>query len=226
LPGLPDTEADSFLRKNDPRGPIVGQPLARYHYDPTRALQELAEVGWRRGPDGRLVNQSGEPVQMYLRGSSSATEETTLVAQLWRQVLGVNVEEEIVPANLTQDREYRAKFPGMEFRSSNGDAVFGLFESRGRVSAENQYRGSNPMGYSNPAFDPLLDRFFQTLDLDQQAAVIKEMSEVLANDVPVIPMYVRVDLAAVRQGVRALDDYAGTTLTRGMARTAHLWDRD
>ena len=82
------------------------------------------------------------------------------------------------------------------------------------------------MGYNNPAFDPILDRFFETIELDQQGAVIREMSEILARDVPIIPMYVRVDLAGVRKGVRALDDYAGTTLTRGMARNAYLWDRD
>jgi len=226
LPGLPDTEADSFLRKNDPRGPIVGQPLARYRYDPNRAFQELADAGWRRGADGRLINEAGEAVQLDLRGSASSAKETSSVAQLWRQTLSVDVAEENVPPARAQDREYRAKFPGMEFRSSNGDNVFALFDSRTRPTAESRYVGGNPTGYESPIFDRLLQSLYATLEESQQAIIIREMGEMLATEVPIMPMYVRVDLAAVVKGVRALaDDYAGTTFTRGMARNAHLWDR-
>jgi hypothetical protein len=32
-------------------------------------------------------------------------------------------------------------------------------------------------------------------------------------------------MAAVNKNVKALDDYSGTTLTKGMARNAYLWDR-
>lgn len=227
LPGLPDTEAESFLRKNDPRGPTVGLPLARYRYDAVRATRELADIGWQRAVDGRLLNQAGEQVQIDLRGSAGSTKETNFVAQLWRQTLGMDVAEETVPTARQQDREYRAKFPGLEFRSSNGDNVFSLFDSRARPTAENRWVGGNPTSYVNPAYDRLLESFFSAFEQPQQAAVIKEMSEILASDLPILPMYVRVDLAPVRKGVRALaDDYAGTTLTRGMARNAYLWDRD
>ncbi|MBM2809652.1 MAG: hypothetical protein HW416_411 [Chloroflexi bacterium] len=226
LPGLPDTEAESFLRPNDPRGAVVGKPLARYRYDPPQALREMAEAGWLRGADGRLLNAAGQQVQLDMRGSASSAKETSSVSQLWRQTLGVEMVEETVPPARAQDREYRAKYPGMEFRSSNGDNIFALFDSTRRPNAENRYVGGNPTGYVNLAFDRLLDRLYAAIEINDQANIIKQMSDMLADDVPVIPMYVRVDLTAVVKDVRALaDDYAGTTLTRGMARNAHLWER-
>jgi hypothetical protein len=48
----------------------------------------------------------------------------------------------------------------------------------------------------------------------------------LATDLPALPVYVEVLLGAVRAGVHALDDFAGTTGPGQISRNAHLWSRD
>jgi ABC-type transport system substrate-binding protein len=74
--------------------------------------------------------------------------------------------------------------------------------------------------------DRLSDALYATLDDREQGRLLREAAEILATDVPVIPLYFRTSFAAVRTGIRALDDYAGTQGSGAMARNAHLWDRD
>jgi hypothetical protein len=57
------------------------------------------------------------------------------------------------------------------------------------------------------------------------------MAEIMATELPALPMYFRVSFAAVAKGVHALtNDYPGT---RGpgsapglMSRNAYLWDKE
>ncbi|HEY3117259.1 MAG TPA: ABC transporter substrate-binding protein, partial [Chloroflexota bacterium] len=226
LPGIPNTDADSFMPKNDPRAPAVGQPFARYPYDQTQALRDLADAGWSRAADGRMLNRSGEPVQINLRASVLDTKEVSVMSDYWRQ-LGIDMVEQIYPPALSQDREYRAKSPGLEIQSrGSGDDVLDNLYSSNRPLPENRYVGSNPSGYNSPAFDRLYDQLTSTIDQGQQGSLIRDMGDILATDMPVLPTYFRVQMALVPKGVHALEDYAGTTLARGSARSSYLWDKD
>src|SRR5581483_1734203 len=71
LPGFPNTEGYSFMPKSDPRAAAVREPFARYQYDPTQALQELAAGGWRKAANGQIVDQSGAQVAIPLRTTPS-----------------------------------------------------------------------------------------------------------------------------------------------------------
>ncbi len=134
----------------------------------------------------------------------------------------------MIPPALQQDQEYRAKFAAFEMQSREaGDRIGANFDSRRRPSVQSGYQGSNPTGYQNPAMDRLIDRLSATLDQHEQGLILKEMGEMLAADLPVLPTYFRVQMASMLTGIRALtEDYAGTTMARALARNAHLWDRD
>ncbi|MBM2810202.1 MAG: hypothetical protein HW416_961 [Chloroflexi bacterium] len=226
LPGISDNEADSFMPQGDPRAPAVGKPFARYRHDQSLASRELADAGWSSSV-GRLVNAVGDPVQLALRAPPIDAKELSVIAQFWR-ALGIEVTEEVVPPARQQDREYRAKFSAFEMQSREaGDNIVANFDSRRRPTPESGYVGSNPTSYSNPAMDRLIDRLSGTLDQPEQGAILREIGETLAADLPVLPTYFRVQMASVIKGVRALaEDYPGTTQARGLARNAYLWDRD
>lgn len=226
LPGIAGTDGNSFMPDADPRARVVGKPFARFEHDPTRAAQELAEGGWRRAADGRLVNAAGEQITIAIRASSDTQREMAIVAQSWRQ-LGINTTEEAVSGALSQDKEYEAKFPGVITGAhGSGDFVFGKFHSREAATPQNRYTGRNTGGYSNPTLDRLIDQLFGSIDEREQGLILRELGEVLANDLPVFPLYFRVKLAAVTSGVRAFEDFAGTQGPGLASRSAHLWDRD
>lgn len=228
LPGFANTSGDTFMVARDPRGAIVGQPYAQYRYDPARALQEFAEAGWTRGPDGRLLGRDREQVQFEVRGENQNYEkEVPILANWWRQ-LGIATTEFIPPISLARDREYRATFPSVETTSrGRSEDIFISFDGRLHSTAQNRWQGSNISHYANPALDALIDKLEGTLEQEGQGQILKEMGEIMASDLPVLPLYFRPSFVAVRRGIHAMkDDYAGTQGVGAVARYAHLWDRD
>ncbi|MBM2810875.1 MAG: hypothetical protein HW416_1634 [Chloroflexi bacterium] len=208
FPGLPDTNADTFMPKSDPRAPLVGAPFARYPFDRGRAFQELADAGWRQASDSRLLNRDGQQMQIEIRGTANNVKEIALAADFWRQI-GIDAKESPIPRALQQDGEYRTKFPGVEFTArASGDQIFAGLDGRLHAGPLNRWNGANRARYLNPALDAQIDKLRMSIGEGDQARTLKEMGEVLATDLPVVPLYFAVNLAAVRKGVRALvDDY-------------------
>ncbi len=227
LPGFPDTSGDSFMTVRDARAPIVGQPFARYPYDPNRAVQELAAGGWQRDGDGRLLDRGGRRVEIEVRGALDTwSREVSLVADYWRRV-GVDTTE-TVPARAARDNEYVSVFPGIVIRARGSNETFlDAFDGRLQATAENRWAGGNNGHYANPALDRLLDEVAATLETRQQALLLREIGDIMATDLPAMPLYYRTTFAAARKGIIALqDDYAAGGEVGGMARNAHVWDRE
>jgi peptide/nickel transport system substrate-binding protein len=226
LPGFADTEADSFMPLGDPRAAAVGKPFARYRYDSALALRELADAGWGKGADGQMIDAAGEASEIPIRTTGSNTREMEVVAQTWRD-LGFRVTEEPVPGNLTSDRPYRATFPGVEITAQmNGDQILPRFDGR-LCPRPPRFAGSQGGCYTNPELDRLIDKLYATLDIGQQGQVLKDVGELFATEVVMLPLYFAVNLAAVRKEVQALDDFAGAPMgsSAQISRNAHLWDR-
>lgn len=229
LPGQADTSADSFMTANDPRTGIVGQPFARYPYDPARALQELADGGWRRAADGRLLNSAGTQVQFELRAFAIYANAIPIIAADWRR-LGVDVTEYITPPQMNRDGEAQASFPAFELRGrSSSEAVFPSFDGRQGSYAHNRFQGANNGHYANSALDALIDRLYAALDARDRAFVMKDIGELLAAELPVLPFYYGINFFHVRKSLRSTleRDYPNTNDASGgaIARNAHLWER-
>ncbi|MBM2809651.1 MAG: putative bacterial extracellular solute-binding protein, family 5 [Chloroflexi bacterium] len=218
------------MLKSDPRAPTVGKPFARHSYDPQAALQEFADAGWKRGEDGRMVNVVGEAARIELRGGPVEGTEVALMADSWRQ-LGIDAAEEIASVTLARDNEYQATFPALALRAYRSNAeLFPVFDSRAQSTAQNRWQGLNYSHYVNPALDSLTDMLYATTDERQQGQLLKELGEILATDLPALPAYFRVLMAAVTKDVNALvEDYAGGTGPGSgpglLSRNAYLWDR-
>ncbi len=59
-----------------------------------------------------------------------------------------------------------------------------------QIGAERtSWRGRNYGGYSNPAYDTLYDRFATTLEPAARDGLVAEIMKVLADEVPLIPIY-------------------------------------
>jgi len=226
FPGFDDTESDTYMLKKDPRAPVVGKPFARYPFDPARAVQVLAGTSFARASDGRIFNPAGEQVQVPIRGDRAFFKEAQIAGDGWRR-MGFDVAEEVQSPELAGRADYRAQFPGLTtLARGTGDAIFVNFDSRSIPRTQNRFAGQNAGAYANPSFDRLLDQLYASLDQQEQAQLLKQAGEILASDLPLFPLYFRVELTAVVRGVHALtDDYASAD-SRTIARRAHLWDRD
>ena len=106
-----------------------------------------------------------------------------------------------------------------------GDGVFINLDSRLQSTADTKWSGANLAHYANPALDRISDRLQATINRDAQGPILKEGADILASDLPVMPLYFRIAFAVTTNGVRALDDYSAMSDQGFMARNAHLWDR-
>lgn len=65
-------------------------------------------------------------------------------------------------------------------------------------SAENQWVGTNVSGYSNPAFDAACAEASQSLSTDPGYNLHQEAQAIFASDLPSLPLYLRLKVAATR----------------------------
>jgi peptide/nickel transport system substrate-binding protein len=151
------------------------------------------------------------------------TQQVALVSDYWRRI-GIDAVEYQPSRALARDREARASFPGTTVRARGvADRVFAGYDGRLQATAQNRWAGVNLAHYANPALDQLIDRYYSTLDGREQSLVFRDMMEIFATDLPVLPLYYDASFAVVRSGVEALkDDFP---IVGGVARNAHLWDR-
>ncbi|MEA2638741.1 MAG: peptide/nickel transport system substrate-binding protein [Chloroflexota bacterium] len=225
LPGVADTAASSYLPSSDPRTPDVGSPLSRYVYDPTRAAQLLAAAGWRRAEDGRMLGLDGRQVDLNLH-IQQGDKAGAIFAQYWRN-LGIAVDEVQVPPELATNGEYNATFPSFDGSSSNSrEGFFMRLLSSRRPTPQNRFAGDNRGHFSNPQLDEAFGALTRTPSAEQQLPVLRQLGEILATELPVLPGYFTVSTAAVRGGVHALDDFQGDSFGASMSRNAYQWDRD
>jgi peptide/nickel transport system substrate-binding protein len=224
LPGISDTSADTLLLARDRRNEVAGQPFARFRFDAARAVQELAAGGWQRGADGRMVNAAGRQIQIQVKVEDERwQQEVALIADYWRRI-GIDALEYMPSRALARDREHRAAFPAVTVRARGvADRVFTGYDGRLQATLQNRWQGPNLAHYANPALDSLIDRLYATLDEREQGLILRDMMEIFATDVPVLPLYYAASFGVVRKGVYALQyDFA---VVGGTARNAHLWDR-
>src|SRR5207244_1453576 len=88
--------------------------IPQYPFDPGRASQQLAEVGWARGADGvlaRAPNGDRFEVDFWARQGPGNERLITTVADNWKAA-GVATTILMEPAALAGSREYESQRPG------------------------------------------------------------------------------------------------------------------
>jgi peptide/nickel transport system substrate-binding protein len=73
-------------------------------------------------------------------------------------------------------------------------------------SESNHWVGTNVSGYQNPVFDAACEKALQTVSTDPEYAFHQEAQAIFAADLPAIPLYLRLKVAATRP------DFCGFTL--------------
>src|SRR5439155_7867016 len=115
--------ADSWIPAADPRRPALAQSILQYPFDAQRAERELQALGWRRGPDGILINGEGERFEFELRTYPDAFAPSLLaVTGDSLKSIGVAATQKINTPPQMNDREFLSLFPGMQFSDNPGSS--------------------------------------------------------------------------------------------------------
>jgi ABC-type transport system substrate-binding protein len=157
--------------------------------DPAGAARLLAEAGYRKNPEGWL-EKDGKPLAFTLitnSGNETRKAVMAIAQQAWRR-LGIKVETLALEwAVFINDRVNKHDFDALVLGWSMGlDAdIYQLFHSSQTAPFQ-----LNFVGYRNPAADELMVRIRREYDLHRQAAMARELHQLIAADQPYTFLYV------------------------------------
>lgn len=219
--------ADHIIPTDDPKYDWVKDVVTRYPYDQRRALDLLAEAGWRRGGDGTMRNAAGDPIslahQTTIGGQWEAQQ--TISAASWRAIGFQQIDEYVIPQAARGDRE-----TNNQFRAFNGSVVRfdTLTYSRQFLISEcptaaNRWTGTNVGCYQEPAMDRVSQALLTTLEPSQQRQLWREWTTLFTRNLPALPIFYHVQGTIFREGFSGLKGEARDG-GGGFAFNAHEWD--
>jgi peptide/nickel transport system substrate-binding protein len=176
--------------------------VPRYRYDPAKANALLDAAGAVRGAGGmRTLN--GMPLRFTLHSTAGdrLREQVEQLLVSWWKAVGVDVVVQNQPAKLLFGETIRhRKFDSMVMftwtkEPNKVDETYWRCDQK--PTPENAFQGRNYPGFCSPAVDRLLDEAQRTLDADARRALHRQVAAILADEVPMIPLYDRVDVSVV-----------------------------
>jgi peptide/nickel transport system substrate-binding protein len=174
-------------------------PVGLYHaYDPQAANEMLDEAGYERGDDGVRVTPEGEEMAYTLICDANSPTEvrTAELVQGMLEEIGIQVQ----PAAMDIESGVEKVWP--EYSAANGrdyDMAIWLWSNYPMLN-----RWATPMlfdprfetvgwanisGYVNPDVEPLVDTFLTTVDPEAQREAELRLYNIVAEDVPFIPLF-------------------------------------
>lgn len=152
-------------------------------YDPQKAVQLLAEAGWKeRNPQGQLV-KGGTPLGIELLYYSRDSERFFTIYQEDLRRVGVNINLRYVTPEtgfkLLDDRQF-----GMFAVGYGGGAPFPFPEQFFSSALADQKSNNNVMGFKNTRVDELLAQYDLEFDVQQRAALVREIDGIAAAQHP------------------------------------------
>jgi peptide/nickel transport system substrate-binding protein len=194
-----------------------------YPYNPEAAKKLLADMGWKAGADGILEREvGGKTVKFiieYVTTAGNAVRERNqqfIADNLKRVGIGIrinNAPSAVVFANDFIARASEGRWTGFfEFAWSSNplleagnlwycDDPLKPVRQDGRPSAANGYQGQNHGGWCNPEFDKLWDQARRETNPAERKAIFAKMQDVFVRDLPVIPLYQRLEILTTRKGL-------------------------
>lgn len=158
-----------------------------------RARELYASAGY--GPD--------HPAEVEIRYNTAETHQriAVAIASMWKEALGVkttlvNEEFQVLIQHIRQGETqvFRSSWIG-DYNDAFTFAQF--FQSDFDL---------NLSGYSNPAYDSLLEQAGREVDLQQRRALLEQAERLMLADMPVIPLYFHVSRHLVKPWVKGWQD--------------------
>ena len=163
-------------KQNDPS-------LKPYPYDPAKALQLLADAGWKDRGRGVLTNDAGEQFEFtltYPSGSSNYQKMALLLKDLFaRAKIRLNTDEQ--EFSVFSDRLKHRQFDAISLAWTAGveNDIFQMFHSSQIADG-----GDDFMSYRSPELDATIEQARRTLDEDARMKLWRKAHDIIYEDQP------------------------------------------
>ncbi|MDQ0456170.1 peptide ABC transporter substrate-binding protein [Rhizobium paknamense] len=162
----------------------------------------LDDAGWKKGPDG-IRAKGGVKLSFLYQTSTNSVRQATqaLVKDMWAQI-GVNVELRNVSASVffggdpASPDTFQKFYADLEMYTNNFDGTdpepyMVQWMCDKAPSPKNGWQGENMPRYCNPDYDKLATELTKTVKLEDRAALVKKLNDMLTEDFVHIPLVYR-----------------------------------
>jgi peptide/nickel transport system substrate-binding protein len=180
------------------------EDVKTFPFDPERATTLLAEAGWKPNSQG-LLEKDGKPFSFTVRTNqgNAVRQQTAEIIQRRLRAVGIDVKIHVV--------EWAA-FLNTFIRKRDFEAIIlgwglGLDPDQYEIwhSSKTGADELNHISYRNPTVDDLLEAGRRTFDREKRIAIYGELQEILAEEQPLIFLYVPDALPVVSARVRGIE---------------------
>lgn len=164
----------------------------------------LKTSGWKVSPAGELVRGSEKriPTLLYDNGSTEAMATAQAVRKAW-EALGIHcaLDGKAGPAYLDalRHRGFTVAVQGIAVYPWTQPATW--FAKESIPTSRNSFRGQNVSGWSTPELQDLLREIAAAAEPASAEKALRQQQKLLAKDVPVLPLFFRPQITAVRTGL-------------------------
>lgn len=184
-------------------------PFARYARPaPAQVTKLLTSAGWKRRGDGPWM-KDGKPLELEWVAAAGSMPFRAAVAQLVQEQLrpqGILIKINMVPPEIV----YSSVAPHGRFHLGEWSELTGaepmpaLIFSCGEIPRKPAWTGKNRMAWCDRDADKMMHRADATLDVRERARLISVANEMLADQVPVLPLFQSPDVVAWSTAVHGL----------------------
>ncbi|MBD2260386.1 peptide ABC transporter substrate-binding protein [Pseudanabaena sp. FACHB-2040] len=188
-----------------------------YEYDLERAKSLLDAAGWVDTNDNGIRDKGGVEMEVLFQSAvNPVRQQTQAMVQKSLEELGMKVQIERVrvddffSANPQQTNSLNHFFADMQVYSTGSESpdptTYMSWWTCGKIASQaNKWQEPNNARYCNPEYDQLWEAASKELDPEKRAALFKQMDELLAMDVAVIPIVHRAIANAVSNTLTGLE---------------------
>ncbi|MBH1988843.1 MAG: peptide ABC transporter substrate-binding protein [Myxococcaceae bacterium] len=208
------------------KSPFYNADVRKYAYDVSRANQLLEEAGWLLSKPKEIRRKNGKPLKLVLM-STSGNKSRERVEQLlqaeWRKI-GVEIEIKNQPAKVFfSETVHKRRFQHMALYSWVKDPVK-LSDTLWRCDhiprESNSFLGQNIPGFCDAKVDQLLKSASLELNVLKRIRLGQELEAVLAEELPALPLYFRVEVTITKKGLK---NWKPTGILQPVTWNAHEW---
>lgn len=183
-----------------PAHPMAAGDLPTYKRDVAKAKSLLDELGLKdSNGDGTRELPDGTPFRQEVQTSNRFTPKSAELLKEYLREVGIDVEikslDRAAADAAANEGHFSMALVGYGGIMGDPETLTTRFSSKSRGGGF-----SRAKGYANPQFDTLAQKQLTTLDEAQRKQEVIEMQKILANDLPVLSLYVPDRVMIYRKG--------------------------